>query len=77
MSAAQFEVRYSALAEQEILEALAWYDQETILKGEAFLAQIDRTARFLEMNPHLYPKAHGPLRRANLKQFPYALFLSH
>jgi plasmid stabilization system protein ParE len=74
MKAAQFEIRYSALAEQEILEALAWYDQDTIRMGSAFLAQIDRTAGFLSMNPNLYPKALGVLRRANLKQFPYALF---
>jgi hypothetical protein len=39
-----------------------------------FLEQLERTDRFLAVNPYLYPYVEQTIRRANLNQFPYALF---
>lgn len=65
---------FKRLAEAEIAEAFAWYDQDDIGKGAAFLAELERVERFIRLNPQLYPKVEGDIHRANLRRFPYALF---
>jgi toxin ParE1/3/4 len=69
-----FAVIYKPLAQLEVDEAYAWYQQARILMGAAFISQLERTNGFLAENPHLYPRVLGELRRANLNQFPYSLF---
>ncbi|HOB93795.1 MAG TPA: type II toxin-antitoxin system RelE/ParE family toxin [Aquabacterium sp.] len=67
-------LEFKRLAEAEIAEAFAWYDQDGIGKGAAFLAELERVERFIRLNPRLYPKVEGDIHRANLRRFPYALF---
>lgn len=65
---------FKRLAEAEIAEAFAWYDQSGIDQGRAFLVELERVERFVRLNPLLYPKVEGDIRRANLRRFPYSLF---
>jgi plasmid stabilization system protein ParE len=67
-------LEFKRLAEAEIAEAFAWYNQDGIEKGAAFLAELERVERFIRLNPLLYPKVEGDIHRANLRRFPYALF---
>ena len=67
-------LEFKRLAEAEIAEAFAWYDQDGIENGAAFLAELERVERFIRLNPLLYPKVEGDIHRANLRRFPYALF---
>lgn len=67
-------LKFKRLAEAEIAEAFAWYDQDGIDQGRAFLAELERVERFIRLNPLLYPKVEGDIHRANLRRFPYALF---
>jgi plasmid stabilization system protein ParE len=69
-----FSVVYKPLALLEAKEAYDWYAQEHIGMHTAFLEQLERTDRFLAANPYLYPCVEQTIRRANLNQFPYALF---
>ena len=69
-----FSVVYKPLALLEAKEAYDWYGQDHINMQTAFLAQLERTDRFLAANPYLYPCVEQSIRRANLNQFPYALF---
>lgn len=61
-------------AQTEIAEAFAWYEQDSIAMGSAFLAELDRVERFIRLNPQLYPEVETDIRRANLRRFPYSLF---
>lgn len=69
-----FGLVFKRLAETEIAEAFAWYDQNEIDQGSAFLVELERVERFVRLNPLLYPKVEGDVRRANLRRFPYSLF---
>lgn len=60
-------------AEEEIAEAVAWYEgRKRGLSGE-FLRSLDAAIAKVERNPLHYPVVHGRLRRALLRRFPYAL----
>lgn len=63
-----FGLVFKRLAEAEIAEAFAWYDQRGIDQGRAFLAELERVERFVKLNPLLYPKVEGDIRRANLRR---------
>lgn len=65
---------FKRLAAAEIAEAFAWYDQDHIGQGAAFLAELERVQRFIQLNPRLYPRVEGEIHRANLRRFPYSLF---
>ena len=65
---------FKPLAEAEIAEAYAWYAQPEIDVGRDFIADLERVERFIRMNPLLYPRVEGDIRRANLRRFPYSLF---
>ena len=69
-----FSVVYKPLALLEAKEAYDWYAQGHINMHAAFLEQLTRTDSFLSANPYLYPCVEKTIRRANLNQFPYALF---
>jgi len=69
-----FSLVFKPRAEAEIAEAFAWYDQPTILQGEAFFAELERVERFIRLNPLLYPEVDPAIHRANLRRFPYSLF---
>ena len=60
-----FGLVFKRLAEAEIAEAFAWYDQNEIVQGSAFLVELERVERFVRLNPLLYPKVDGDVRRAN------------
>ncbi|WP_367846480.1 hypothetical protein [Rhodoferax sp. WC2427] len=62
------------MAQLEVAEAFQWYGQSHIKMGEDFLAELERTDRFLARNPYLCPCVELEVRRANLTRFPYALF---
>lgn len=69
-----FRVRYSALAEQEVREAFAWYRDhagESIAIG--FIDEVGRAQSHLQSNPHLYQRIAAEVRHLVLRRFPYAL----
>ena len=69
-----FEVVYTPWAQLEASEAYAWYGQDHIRMGDAFIDELERTSTFLARNPFLYPCVEQEIRRANLDRFPYSLF---
>jgi plasmid stabilization system protein ParE len=69
-----YEVVYKPLAQAEVSEAFAWYTQPHIQMGDAFLAELEHTSRFLANTPHLYAKVEGDMRCAHLSRFPYSMF---
>jgi plasmid stabilization system protein ParE len=61
-------------AEDEVLEARAWYDGRRTGLGKEFAQAIDETVHRIVEHPLAYPRAHRDTRRAVLSRFPYAVY---
>lgn len=67
-------VIFKPAALAEIETAHAWYELQAAGLGAEFLRRVKLMERNISREPLLYPVVRAPLRRANLRQFPYALF---
>ncbi|TAJ40880.1 MAG: type II toxin-antitoxin system RelE/ParE family toxin [Reyranella sp.] len=68
------EVIYKAAAEAEIEIAFREYESQQSGLGTQFLDELHRIEGHLRLNPALYQRIDGDLRRAVLRRFPYGLF---
>lgn len=68
------EVVYKAAAEAEIEIAFREYESQQNGLGVQFLDELRRVEGHLRLNPALYQRIDGDLRRAVLRRFPYGLF---
>ena len=64
---------YRPAAAADIEHAYAWYEKEQRGLGEAFLAEVDATAKLVLENPLAYPVIVRQTRRALVHRFPYGL----
>ena len=69
-----YRISYKPLARAEAADAYDWYAQPNIKMGSDFREDVRRTAAFLKINPTIYARVEGNVRRAVLKRFPYSLF---
>lgn len=67
-------VIFQPAALAEIDAAFAWYELQASGVGAEFLRRVKLMELGIARDPLLYPFARAPLRRANLRKFPYALF---
>ena len=61
-------------ARQDIAEALAWYEQQTLGLGLEFLRCIEATVVSIQRHPQMYPAVLDCYRRAVVRRFPYVIF---
>ena len=64
-------VRLTPEAEQDVDEAIRWYDQKSTTLGDEFLKYVNKRIESIERNPEMYPRVHRKMRRALLERFPY------
>lgn len=50
-----------------------WYEERLPSLGDAFVDALEATVGRIEADPLAYPVAHGQLRRALLRSFPYTV----
>lgn len=67
-------VRFKAAARADIEAASAWYEAQGTGLGAEFLRSVSSAAARISREPELYAHVRGPIRRAVLTRFPYALF---
>src|SRR5437660_9727269 len=67
-------VLYKAAAEAEVDEIFRVYEAERKGLGVEFLDELSRIEGHLQLNPALYQRIDGDMRRAVLRRFPYGLF---
>ena len=66
--------RFLPEADAELAEARIWYGlQRDGLDGELML-RIDQTLRRISDTPNRFPRVYRQLRRAIVRQFPFAIF---
>jgi plasmid stabilization system protein ParE len=66
-------VRFLSIAEQELDDAVAWYNSQAVGLGTEFLDELDRTIRRSMSFPLSCPEIEPGLRRCLLARFPYGL----
>ena len=66
-------VRFLTPAQQELDDAVAWYDQQADGLGKEFLDELDRTIRRVVTYPLSAKEIEPGIRRGLLARFPYGL----
>jgi plasmid stabilization system protein ParE len=64
---------FRRIARIEYDEAVAWYESERPGLGLEFSASVDALMTLIARQPALFRQVRGPIRRAVLKRFPYAI----
>lgn len=66
-------IRFLAPAQQELDDAVAWYNEQADGLGKEFLDELDRAVRRSVAHPLFCPEIEPGLRRCMLVRFPYGL----
>jgi plasmid stabilization system protein ParE len=66
-------VRFLTLAQQELDDAVAWYNEQADGLGKEFLDELDRAVRRAVVFPMSCPQITSGLRRCLLARFPYGI----
>ena len=68
------EIRFQPEAEAELAEARLWYGLQRAGLDAALMRRIDETLQRIIEAPNAYPIVYRQLRRAVVRQFPFAIF---
>ena len=66
-------VRLLTLAQQEIDEAVLWFEEQLEGKGIDFLDELDRVVRLVKAFPFASTEIEPEIRRCLFARFPYSL----
>jgi hypothetical protein len=66
-------VRFLTLAQQEVNEAVLWFDERQQGKGADFLDALNRVVRLVRAYPFASEEIEPQIRRCLFDRFPYAL----
>ena len=66
-------VRFLTLAQQEVDEAVRWFEERAEGKDLDFLDELDRAVRLIRTYPLAAPEIEPQIRRCLFARFPYAL----
>ncbi len=59
------------LAEEELWEAVDWYDSKKNRLGKEFARELQEIMQTIRKHPSRFPKVHKEIRKAVLKRFPF------
>jgi plasmid stabilization system protein ParE len=68
------QVVWTPEANEDLLEARAWYDNIRPELGERFALAVEATVEVLAEHPLQFPVVYRNRRRAGVRRFPYGLF---
>jgi toxin ParE1/3/4 len=66
-------VIFHLLAEQELLDAVSYYEEQETGLGLEYLGEVEHAVNFLMRYPEAGAKVKGSIRRLTLPKFPYSL----
>ncbi len=67
-------VKFAKEASYEFLESVEWYESRGKGLGLGFTDEIDSTIERIKLNPEMYMKVAGSIRRIQMNKFPYSVF---
>lgn len=65
-------VRFLTLAQQEVDEAVVWFEDRAEGKGIDFLDELDRVVRLIRAYPLAWPETEPDIRSCLFAGFPYS-----
>lgn len=68
------QIRFQPEAEIELAEARLWYSLQCEGLDAALMKRVDQTLSGIVVAPEAYPIVYRHLRRAVVRQFPFAIF---
>lgn len=69
-----FEISFLSIAEQDISDAIEWYNLQQKGLGQEFFLKFEEAIEFIRKTPEAFPKKCQGLRVKLIEGFPYALF---
>jgi toxin ParE1/3/4 len=66
-------VIFHPLAEQELLDAVSYYEEQESGLGLEYLGEVEHAVNFIMRYPEAGSKVRGSIRRLTLPKFPYSL----
>jgi plasmid stabilization system protein ParE len=69
-----YEILIRPEAENDILDASKWYQEQLDGLGLDFLHILNETFQYLTENPHLFPVVYQDVNRVLVRRFPFAIF---
>ncbi|MEM9833878.1 MAG: type II toxin-antitoxin system RelE/ParE family toxin [Bacteroidota bacterium] len=69
-----YQIKVTQLAEDELDEAMEWYEEEKSGLGVAFLNHFFNRVAYLTESPYLYQEVYKTYRRVLMKKYPYAIY---
>ncbi|MBN2611217.1 MAG: type II toxin-antitoxin system RelE/ParE family toxin [Bacteroidales bacterium] len=70
----RYQVYFRKEAQQDILEAIKWYEKRRVGLGDELFIAIENEKHFIEQNPYHYEEKYKGIRKAITKRFPYILY---
>lgn len=67
-------IRFLSVADQEVADAVQWYEEQVECLSRAFLDELDRVVRLIRNYPRLGTQIEAEIRRFLLSRFPILLF---
>ncbi len=67
-------VKFVAEASREFRESVEWYESRAKGLGLRFTDEMDSTLERIRLNPDLYRRIAGNIRRIQMNRFPYSVF---
>ena len=69
----KYAVEFRKEALQDILQAIAWYEQKREGLGDEFFISLENCKHLIEQNPHQFSQKYKGIRKAILSRFPYSV----
>jgi toxin ParE1/3/4 len=66
-------VIFNPLAEQELLDAVSYYEEQEAGLGLEYLGEVEHAVNFLMRYPEAGAQIRGTIRHLTLPKFPYSL----
>ena len=67
-------VELSPEAEEDVADAVAWYEKKLSGLGTSFLAEIKRALELLSDHPESFPEMRVGVRRSSVRRFTYGIY---
>lgn len=67
-------VKFAEEASREFRESVEWYESKAKGLGLRFTDETDSTIEKIRLNPDMYMKVAGNIRRIQMNKFPYSVF---
>lgn len=66
-------IRFLSLADQEVVDAVQWYEEQSEGLSRGFLDELDRVVRLVRLYPLVASQIDPEVRRFRFAHFPYTL----